>query len=160
MCVITHVQTALNDTAVEVAENIWRHTKLLQPPLGLGLCGGPHWGKAGHPLCFALPNERCPVRSPLFPHVHHHLLCLVHVEGEVVVLTMTSHWPPPSCSPHPITALFVTNAGRYLLPILTDWVLPVRRCRIQSQGLGCRPTHNVKPLWMLHLRSPPKVREW
>ncbi len=37
------------------------------------------------------------VSSPLFPHVQYYLLCLVHVEGEVVVLTpchKTGHFSP------------------------------------------------------------------
>ena len=46
------------------------------------------------------------MRSPLLPHVQHHLLCLVCVEGEVVVLTpwhQTGHLP---------------TVGRFIPPVM------------------------------------------
>ena len=109
-------QDALNNAAVEDAENLRQHAKLpqprqkIQPLLGplYQLCG-VEWPsevitdldaqvfKAAHPLYFKLPDVQWPMRSPLLPHVHYYLLCLVRVEGEVVVLTplhQTGHLPP------------------------------------------------------------------
>ena len=91
-------QTALHDTAVEVAEDLCRHAKLPQPPQKIQpllcfldqLCcvGGPcevlsdvdpEVLKAAHPLHFKIPDKQWLVRSPLLPHVHYHLLRLVCV---------------------------------------------------------------------------------
>lgn len=43
--------------------------------------------KTAHPLHFKLSDKQWLVSSLLFPQVHYHLLCLVCVEGEIVVLT-------------------------------------------------------------------------
>ena len=56
--------------------------------------------ETAHPLYFKFLDEQWPMRSPLLPHVHYHLLCLVRIEGEVVVLApcdQTGHLPPVSC---------------------------------------------------------------
>ena len=91
-------QDALNIAAVEVAEDLRGHAKVPQPPqkiqplLGLlyQLCGVEcprdvltdvvaHLFEAAHPLYFKLPDVQWLMRSPLLPHVHYHLLCLVCV---------------------------------------------------------------------------------
>lgn len=99
-------QDALNDAAVEVAEDLRRHARFPQPtqevqpllrPLNQ-LCGVEWPGEVltdVHPLHFKPPDEQWLLRSPLFPHVHYLLLRLVCVE--VVVLTprqQTGHFPP------------------------------------------------------------------
>lgn len=48
---------------------------------------------------FKLTDVQWLMSSPFLPHVHYHLQ-LVHVEGEVVVLTpkhQTGHLPPIGC---------------------------------------------------------------
>ena len=111
----TASQDALNNAAVEVAEDLRRHARLPQPPQKIQPLLGPlyqlcdvEWPsevitdvdaqvfKAAHPFYFKLLDVQWLMRSPLLPHVHYYLLCLVRVEGEVVVLTpwhQTSHLP-------------------------------------------------------------------
>ncbi len=60
----------------------------------------PQVFKAAHPLHFKISDKQWLMSSPLFPRVHYHLLCLVRVEGEVVVLTpchKAGHLPPVGC---------------------------------------------------------------
>ncbi len=42
--------------------------------------------------------------------------------------------------------MFVMVLAEVLLPILTDWGLPVRKSRSQSQRVGCKPS--VDSLWV------------
>ncbi len=108
-------QNALNNTAVEVAEDLRWHAKPweVQPllcflnQLGGVECPGevladvdPQVSKAVHPFYFKISDKQCLVSSSVLSHVHYSLLCLVSAEGEVVVLTpchKTGHLPPVCC---------------------------------------------------------------
>ncbi len=106
-------QDALNNTVVEVVEKLLWHARLpqkVQPLLSLlNYLGGvecpgevladvnPQVFKSVHPLHFKLSDKQWLVSSPLFSNVHYYVLCLVRVEGEVVVLSpchKTGHLPP------------------------------------------------------------------
>ena len=86
-------------------------------------------------------NENGGVLGPLFPVVHNHLLCLDHIEGEVVVL-----------APHgqvsdllPIGCVVVVSDQAYhccVIGTLHDGVVVVRgRAVIREQGLQEEAEH-------------------
>jgi hypothetical protein len=93
------------------------------------------WTQALNLLHYSPVNENGCVLGPLFPVVHNHLLCLDHIEGEVVVLA-----PHGQVSDLPIGCLVVVGDQAYhccVVGILNDSVggVPGHAVVMSEQGV-------------------------